>query len=276
MSNKEWIRQGRLHAVGRYQFIGMTLPGVVKRSGIPITAKFTPEVQDLLALQYLKEAGIGAWVGPADKATRQERAIIEAARKEPINYRPPVSTSSSPQPSQQQSQPSQQQSQPSQPIKGKTPGYSQAVAFGKSLLSKGYKNIWQHPDFNWSSGYTGSGKERVMQRGYNSYHNYGEALDISAFNGEAKLDALYAQLNKNRSKYGIAEILWRTRGHYDHMHIAFNKLGSTLSSSAITKPSTPAQISPAQQQSAMVPFSLTPERRGQDIMIIEPQQQQNI
>jgi len=173
-------------------------------------------------------------------------------------------------------QPSQQQSQPSQPIKGKTPGYSQAVAFGKSLLSKGYKNIWQHPDFNWNSGYTGSGKERVMQRGYNSYHNYGEALDISAFNGEAKLDALYAQLNKNRSKYGIAEILWRTRGHYDHMHIAFNKLGSTLSSSAITKPSTPAQMSAPPQQTNMVPLSLAPERKGQDIMIIEPQQQQNI
>jgi hypothetical protein len=100
MSNQEWIRQGRLHAVGRYQFIGMTLPGVVKRSGIPITSKFTPEVQDLLALQYLKEAGIGAWIGPADKATQQERAIIEAARKEPINYRPPVSTSSSSQPRQ--------------------------------------------------------------------------------------------------------------------------------------------------------------------------------
>jgi hypothetical protein len=30
------------------------------------------------------------------------------------------------------------------------------------------------------------------------------------------------------------------------------------------------------QQTNMVPLSLTPERKGQDIMIIEPQQQQNI
>ena len=95
MSNQEWIRQGRLHAVGRYQFIGGTLPGVVKRSGIPINAKFTPEVQDLLALQYLKEAGIGAWIGPSDKATREERMVIERARKEPINYKPPISSGSS-------------------------------------------------------------------------------------------------------------------------------------------------------------------------------------
>jgi len=81
MSNDEWIKQGRLHAVGRYQFIGGTLPGVVARAGVPTSAKFTPEVQDKLALQYLKEAGIGAWVGPADNATKAERAIIEQARK---------------------------------------------------------------------------------------------------------------------------------------------------------------------------------------------------
>jgi murein DD-endopeptidase MepM/ murein hydrolase activator NlpD len=92
MSNQEWIRQGRLHAVGRYQFIGNTLPGVVSRSGIPTNAKFTPEVQDLLALQYMKERGIGAWIGPADKATREERLVIERARKEPISYRPPISS----------------------------------------------------------------------------------------------------------------------------------------------------------------------------------------
>jgi len=95
MSNDEWIKQGRLHAVGRYQFIGNTLPGVVKRAGIPTNAKFTPEVQDLLGMQYLKERGIGAWVGPSDKATREERALIERARREPIKYQPQIATGSS-------------------------------------------------------------------------------------------------------------------------------------------------------------------------------------
>jgi hypothetical protein len=38
-----------------------------------------------------------------------------------------------------------------------------------------------------------------------------------------------------------------------------------------------AQIAAAPQQSAMVPFSLTPERKGQNIVIIDqPRQQQNI
>jgi len=36
------------------------------------------------------------------------------------------------------------------------------------------------------------------------------------------------------------------------------------------------QMSAPPQQTNMVPLSLTPERKGQDIMIIEPQQQQNI
>jgi len=95
MSNQEWIRQGRLHAVGRYQFIGKTLPGVVARSGIPTSAKFTPEVQDQLAIQYLKEAGISAWIGPRDKASREERAIIEQARKIPLGKVSSAQTSSS-------------------------------------------------------------------------------------------------------------------------------------------------------------------------------------
>ena len=86
MSDAEWIKQGRLHAVGRYQFIGNTLPGVVARAGIPHDAKFTKEVQDLLAVQYMKERGIGAWIGPADHATQAERQIVEAARKDPIVF----------------------------------------------------------------------------------------------------------------------------------------------------------------------------------------------
>ena len=86
MSKQEWISAGKLHAVGAYQFIGNTLPGVASRAGIPDTAKFTPAVQDLMALQLMKERGISPWIGPSDKATASERAIIEQARLEPIAY----------------------------------------------------------------------------------------------------------------------------------------------------------------------------------------------
>lgn len=82
MSDSQWIAAGKLHAVGRYQFIGNTLGGVAQRAGIPDTAKFGPGVQDLMALQLMKERGISPWVGPSDKATQAERAIVAQARKQ--------------------------------------------------------------------------------------------------------------------------------------------------------------------------------------------------
>ena len=92
MSDDQWIESGKLHAVGAYQFIGNTLPGVAQRAGIPDNAKFSPGVQDLMALQLMKERGISPWVGPSDKATPSERAIVEKARSEPIAYNPSMST----------------------------------------------------------------------------------------------------------------------------------------------------------------------------------------
>ena len=86
MSNDEWIASGRLHAVGKYQFIGPTLAAWVKRLGIPPETRFSPEVQDTLALAYMKTAGIGPWVGPSDKATAAERDMIERARIQPISF----------------------------------------------------------------------------------------------------------------------------------------------------------------------------------------------
>jgi len=90
MSNDEWIASGRLHAVGKYQFIGPTLAAWVQRLGIPPETRFSPEVQDALALAYMKTAGIGPWVGPSDYATPEERAMIERARTQPISFGPSV------------------------------------------------------------------------------------------------------------------------------------------------------------------------------------------
>jgi len=94
MSNQQWINAGKLHAVGRYQFIGNTLPGVARRAGIPDDAKFSPGVQDLMALQLMKERGISPWVGPSDKATSSERAIVAQARRQPIKYDPKITMGS--------------------------------------------------------------------------------------------------------------------------------------------------------------------------------------
>lgn len=84
ISNAEWINKGKLHAVGRYQFIGPTLRERVSKLKIDPSQKFTPELQDKLALDYIKEAGsISPWIGPSDKATAAERADISAFLKNP-------------------------------------------------------------------------------------------------------------------------------------------------------------------------------------------------
>ncbi len=63
MSIKEiydWISKTprQNHAIGRYQFIPKTLKRLVKATDTPLTAKFSPEVQDMLAMELFKEAGI--------------------------------------------------------------------------------------------------------------------------------------------------------------------------------------------------------------------------
>ena len=103
------------------------------------------------------------------------------------------------------------------------------VAVGRQLLEMGYNGIWQHPDFNYDSGYTGSGNERVGSHAANSYHKYNEALDIGVqANGHQKLEMLYQYLNKNRSRFGIAELFYDPDGsrghpgdHSSHLHVSF-------------------------------------------------------
>lgn len=72
----QWFAAGKLHAVGRYQFIGNTLPGVASRAGFSDNMKFDKTVQDKMAIQLMKERGISPWVGPSDKATASERALV--------------------------------------------------------------------------------------------------------------------------------------------------------------------------------------------------------
>ena len=82
LSNSQWIQQGKLHAVGRYQFIGPTFRSVVQQMGLPGNTKLTPDVQDAMALHLLRTAhnGIAQWVGPNSYATASERQAVEAAR----------------------------------------------------------------------------------------------------------------------------------------------------------------------------------------------------
>ena len=115
-----------------------------------------------------------------------------------------------------------------------TPAYQRAVNVGRALEGQGYR-AWQHPDFNIHSGYTGSGRERVMRRSNNSYHNYGEALDFPmSHNTAAQLDKLASYFRQNKGALGIAEVLWRGVPGHDpdmspnnaHLHVSFKGGGS--------------------------------------------------
>ena len=80
LTMEQWKQQGKLHAVGRYQFIGNTLPGLVSRMNISRDEKFTPNLQDALCIQLYRERGWkGVWVG-LDQATVAERLILEQNR----------------------------------------------------------------------------------------------------------------------------------------------------------------------------------------------------
>jgi hypothetical protein len=103
-----------------------------------------------------------------------------------------------------------------------TQGYMQAVSVGKMLTDQGV-GVWQHPDFNIKSGFTGSGLEGMMKRASNSFHSSGEALDIPiAGQGEERLNQIASMLGANKKKLGINELKWKDDAdHMDHIHVSF-------------------------------------------------------
>ena len=100
-------------------------------------------------------------------------------------------------------------------------GKNKTIQVGRQLLAEGYV-IWQHPNFSIDLGYVPDGGQRVMRRSYNSPHHHGEALDLPlSHNSEARLDALARRLRANPERYGVTQVLWKSKGHHDHLHITF-------------------------------------------------------
>ena len=59
-----WTRAtpGQNHAIGRYQFIPKTLRALVRRAGLTQSTRFTPEVQDQLAMLLFEDAGLSRFL----------------------------------------------------------------------------------------------------------------------------------------------------------------------------------------------------------------------
>ena len=73
-------------AAGRYQIIPSTMRDAVKRTGLKSSDMFSPGNQDKLGLAVLKSQGIGAW---RSSYTAQEKAIVAQAQRSPISYTEP-------------------------------------------------------------------------------------------------------------------------------------------------------------------------------------------
>ncbi|WDS61015.1 hypothetical protein SBM1_00143 [Synechococcus phage S-BM1] len=82
MSNAEWIRKGKLHAVGRYQFVGPTLAGLVSQGHAKPSDKFDQSTQNKLAVALIKQVGTnpsrlkGTWVGLSHETDAAIRAAV--------------------------------------------------------------------------------------------------------------------------------------------------------------------------------------------------------
>jgi conjugal transfer mating pair stabilization protein TraG len=56
------VRTNGGSAIGRYQLLDDTLDGLVDRLGLSGTEHFTPALQDRMALELARDAGMAAWI----------------------------------------------------------------------------------------------------------------------------------------------------------------------------------------------------------------------
>lgn len=74
MSDEEWRKAGKIHAAGRYQFIGSTLRDEVSKMGIDTSRMFDAATQDEIFLSHAKRIGnISPWVGPSTKYSQAQK-----------------------------------------------------------------------------------------------------------------------------------------------------------------------------------------------------------
>lgn len=95
--------------------------------------------------------------------------------------------------------------------------FDDIVSVGRAIQGMGY-SVGEHPAFG--------GVAPVHTDG--SYHYRNRAIDVNwypAGQEPAKLDTLQGWIRSNVDADKISELLWRTTGHYDHLHLAMAKGG---------------------------------------------------
>jgi murein DD-endopeptidase MepM/ murein hydrolase activator NlpD len=304
-------KENRVFAVGKYQFIPVTLAGAVRHTKIPLNAKFNSATQNRL-FDYLidvKRPEIGAYIN--GKSNNRRLAIQQLAREfASVGLEYPEAgrvrgqsryagvgrnrASISPEAAgdaldmQRKGGPAQisQQSTQTVPSRAITPiitsrygdlrgvkthgGSDLAVKQGTPLravsdgviVDSDYENGW--------------GNFLVMRDNLGIYHLYGHMQSGYKRSGPVKKGEVIGKVGMSGRTSG-PHLHWETgtgwnggviTGKFDPLN-KYSKFAPFNTTSEV-------KMSAPPQQTNMVPLSLTPERKGQDIMIIEPQQQQNI
>lgn len=79
MSDEQWQKSGKIHAAGRYQFIGPTLREEVSRMGLDTSRLFDQTTQDEIFLSHIKRVGnISPWVGPSTKYSPEKVSYLNS------------------------------------------------------------------------------------------------------------------------------------------------------------------------------------------------------
>ena len=231
-----------IHAAGKYQIIGMTLPGAMKRAGLKPSDKFSPENQDLLGLAVLKSQGIGAWTAGGSRYSAKETAIIKQAQRTPLPTSPL----------------SQVASNKSVGLKSIGGGHQLASSAAEAFLKMKSAAAAEGINLTLSSSYRSYEKQAYLYQLYKqgrgnlaappgtSKHEKGLAIDVA--NG-------IPWVQKNAKKFG-----WKATVASEDWHFEYLGGGGITPSPAISTP-------PSQQMEQQI----TPERTGQDIFIFNPE-----
>jgi hypothetical protein len=244
-----------VYAAGRYQFVPNTLPGVVKSAGLTSQDKFSPENQDLMAAALLKQRGIQPWTVGGSRYSAKEMEIIERARRETVSYSPVTSSTTPP---------------PSSVKGGKVIEYLTGDRKHKRYRADhAAGNYHDHIAFDskatrdaaikwlrgkgWVVGSINTGRHAE-----GSYHYSNQAFDIPFY--------------PNQSKKGVTddakgETILSSKLRADLISGGFDgtQLGGSSAKPQISPP--PAQISA--QPKAQQPASITPERKGSQVVMID-------
>lgn len=244
--------QGFIHAAGRYQIIGNTLPEAMKGAGLKPGDMFSPENQDKMGLYLLRTGGINKWEGPKRYATAQERSIVAQAQRTPLSTLPASQIASIPQKTATGGKVIQyltgDRTSPRYRADHGAGNYHDHLAFD-SKTTRDAAIKWLRGK-GWTIGSINTGKHA-----YGSYHYSNQAFDIPFY--------------PNQSRKGVpdnvkGETALSSRLRSDLISGGFS--GSQLGGSSVSsQPS--AQV--ASRPSSNTPQQLTPERTGQDILVFD-------